>query len=38
MKETKGTDTAAVTRIPRLDEEAEIVKFIRVDAVQYEGE
>lgn len=29
---------AASSRVPRLDEEPEIVKFIRCDAVQYEGD
>jgi alkanesulfonate monooxygenase SsuD/methylene tetrahydromethanopterin reductase-like flavin-dependent oxidoreductase (luciferase family) len=38
MTDTKGKETGVTARAPRLDEEPEIVKFIRVDAVQYEGE
>jgi alkanesulfonate monooxygenase SsuD/methylene tetrahydromethanopterin reductase-like flavin-dependent oxidoreductase (luciferase family) len=31
------TERATTTRVPALDEEPEIVKFVRTDALQYEG-
>lgn len=35
---TKDPDTGSASSSPRWDEEPEVVKFVRVDCVQYEGE